>query len=91
VERHGLLPFARAVRAVVPAGGTLYASLGLSENDVLVLAYLLERPLLRRRVTCGENDPASLYYLRPIVSGGGATRVVRVVATESVELVRCEK
>ena len=90
--RHGVVQFARAVRTLVPPDAALHASLGLSEDDVLVLAYLLERPLLRRRLTCDAHDAASasVYYLRPIASGGIA-RVIRVTAMRSVELVRCDK
>ena len=90
--RHGVLQFARDVRTLVPPDAALHASLGLSEDDVLVLAYLLERPLLRRRLTCDAHDAASasVYYLRPIASGGIA-RVIRVTAMRSVELVRCDK
>jgi hypothetical protein len=42
--------------------------LGLPENDVLVLAYLLDRPLRRARVSCDRSDAGS-YYLRPVLSG----------------------
>jgi hypothetical protein len=89
VARQGALPLARAVRVLVPPGASLHASMGLSESDVLVFAYLLERPLLRRRVTCDGSDAAASYYLRPIASGSGAMHVRRVVWARDLELVRC--
>ena len=90
VEWQGALPLARAVRVLVPPGASLHASMGLSESDVLVFAYLLERPLLRRRVTCDGSDAAASYYLRPVVSGSGAMPVARIAWARDLELVRCD-
>src|SRR5262245_28998293 len=88
-DRRHLLPLARAASALVPAtGAPLYASAGLSENDVLVLAYLLARPLPRKRVTCHAQDVGS-YYLRPVPSGDAATPLDRLVLSGDVELARC--
>jgi hypothetical protein len=88
IERHGLVPLAHAVRAMVPPGAPLHASLGLSENDLLVLAYLVDRPLMRKRITCTEAD-ASSYYLRPVPSRAAAMSLDRIASSGGVELVRC--
>src|SRR5262245_3384488 len=86
--RHGLVQLAHDTAALLPPDASLFASTGLLENDVLVLAYLLRRPLMRGRITCQASGTAS-YYLRPVPSGAGAMRVVRLTASGGVELVRC--
>jgi hypothetical protein len=87
--RHGLIQLARDTSTLVPPGASLFASTGLPENDVLVLAYLLRRPLMRERVAC-QGSGAGSYYLRPVPSGAVAIRVVRLTTAGAVELVRCE-
>ncbi len=85
-RRNALVPFAVDVAARVPDGAPLYAARGLSENDALVLGYLLHRPLERRRMAC---DVADAYYLGPARAGGDA-RTARVLAsTASVSLLAC--
>jgi 4-amino-4-deoxy-L-arabinose transferase-like glycosyltransferase len=87
-ERSGLLPLARATTTLVPRTASLHASGNLPENDVLVLAYLLDRPLLRERVACGGARPVA-YYLRPVPSGVPATSLERLAVFGGVELGRC--
>jgi len=87
-ERSGLVPLARATTALVPRTASLHASGNLPENDVLVLAYLLDRPVLRERVTCGAERPTA-YYLRPVPSGVPATPLERLAVFGDVELGRC--
>jgi 4-amino-4-deoxy-L-arabinose transferase-like glycosyltransferase len=86
--RHGLVQLARDTAALVPPGATLRASTGLAENDVLVLAYLLDRPLMRERVSC-QGMGALSYYLRPVPSGVVALPLGRLASSGRVELVRC--
>ena len=86
--RHGLVQLARDTAALVPPGATLHASTGLPENDVLVLAYLLGRPLMRERVSC-QGMGALSYYLRPVPSGVVALSLERLASSGRVELVRC--
>jgi len=86
--RHGLVQLARDTAALVPHGASLFASTGLPENDVLVLAYLLRRPLMRERIRC-QGSGAGSYYLRPVPSGAVAMRVERLSSSGGVELVRC--
>jgi 4-amino-4-deoxy-L-arabinose transferase-like glycosyltransferase len=83
-----LAPLARATAALVPQAAALYASRGLSENDALVLAYLLDRPLARRRVVC-DGGVAASYYLRPVPSGTAATPLDRLAVSGDLELGRC--
>jgi 4-amino-4-deoxy-L-arabinose transferase-like glycosyltransferase len=49
---NALVPFAARVRALVPADMALTATPGVRENDVLVLAYLLDRPIPRAKAAC---------------------------------------
>jgi 4-amino-4-deoxy-L-arabinose transferase-like glycosyltransferase len=49
---NALIPFAARVVEIVPREAPLAAALRLSENDLLVLAYLLDRPLARARAQC---------------------------------------
>jgi 4-amino-4-deoxy-L-arabinose transferase-like glycosyltransferase len=86
--RHGLVQLAHDTAALLPPDASLFASTGLPENDVLVLAYLLRRPLMRERITCQGSGAAS-YYLRPVPSGAVAIRVERLAVSGGVELVRC--
>ncbi len=89
-DAHGLEPLARATARLVPPGASLRASRGLAESDLLVLAYLLQRPLTRDRVSCDRANAAT-YYLRPVRTGTAATPVERVAASRGVELVRCKE
>ncbi len=86
--RQGLDRLARDTAALVPSGARLHASSGLPENDVLVLAYLLGRPLMRERITCQRSGALS-YYLRPVPSGAAAMPLEALATTGRVELVRC--
>jgi hypothetical protein len=52
--RRSLAEFAAEVRRRVPPEAVLYASFGLPESQFLVLEYRLQRPLDRRRSTCGD-------------------------------------
>jgi hypothetical protein len=72
----------------VPPHAPLHASLGLPENDVLVLAYLLDRPLRRARLSCDRSDAGSC-DLRRVRSRATATSPDRLVAFGGLELVRC--
>src|SRR6185295_19372050 len=49
---NALVPFAARVRALVPDDMALTATPGVRENDVLVLAYLLDRPIPRAKAAC---------------------------------------
>lgn len=51
-EAHGLGEAAAAMAEALPSDATLFAAAGAPENDVLVLGYLLDRPILRRRRPC---------------------------------------
>lgn len=86
--QQALVPLARVTAALVPREAALHASAGLAENDVLVLGYLLGRPLTRERIAC-ERTNAPSYYLRPVPSGVAAIPVERLAISGRVELVRC--
>lgn len=86
--RSGLLELARATTRLVPPDTTIRASMGLSQNDLLVLAYSLDRVLTRERVTCAGAN-ARVYFLRPIPSDVNAVPMDRLARGRDVELVRC--
>jgi 4-amino-4-deoxy-L-arabinose transferase-like glycosyltransferase len=51
-----LVPFAATARRLLPAEVSLFATPAVPENDVIVLAYLLDRPIVRARPPCTPGD-----------------------------------
>jgi 4-amino-4-deoxy-L-arabinose transferase-like glycosyltransferase len=76
--------FARNVRALLPRDAILRATLGVTEDALLTLAWTLGRDVARAPLDCDA------WYLRPVPSRGDARLVDVYAATSEVSLVRCE-
>jgi len=87
VRRHSLNAFADQVRVLTAPEAAIDAAIHLPENDRLVLQYLLDRPLPRRRMAC----PDTHLFLAPLA---GASDHAHVLASSTrhgtiVALLRC--
>jgi 4-amino-4-deoxy-L-arabinose transferase-like glycosyltransferase len=85
-----MVPFAATVRRLVPPGTTLSAAPGVPENDVIVLAYLLDRPIPRARPRCSPETAWLVVRRAGALLGDGGTTLVRAPgAAAGTALVLC--
>lgn len=59
-DRRGLGDAAAAMARALPAEAVLAATAGVPENDLVVLGYLLDRPILRSRHPCDQGATHTL-------------------------------
>jgi len=84
---HGLGAVATAMARVLPPDARLVAAPGVPENDVIVLGWLLDRPILRARRPCDGEAAYALFPRARVGAAGGAT--VLVDDPRAARLVRC--
>jgi len=78
VAFRGMLDFVRDVEATVPANGRFFAAPELANPTLQVVAYRLERHILRMPIACGAHDD---YFLAPALAAAGGQ--VEVLATSA--------
>ena len=77
VAFRGMLDFVRQVEAAVPANGRFFASPELANPTLQVVAYRLDRHILRMPIACGAHDD---FFLSPARAAAGGLEVLAISA-----------
>ncbi|HKA34829.1 MAG TPA: glycosyltransferase family 39 protein [Candidatus Binatia bacterium] len=84
VAFRSMLDFVRDVETVVPANGRFFAAPELANPTLQVVAYRLERHILRMPIACGAHDD---YFLAPALAAAGGEAEVLATSADGKSIV----